>query len=130
IKLLINNDISVRGAKVAVLGITFKENVPDIRNSRVPDIIRELKEYGCSPIAHDPYASPEEVEEEYGVSLCSKDELNNLDAVILAVSHKAYMEDNSDFDLFHMVSESGIVLDVKAVLDRNTIPKNLTYWAL
>ncbi len=130
IKMLINRDVPIKGARVAVLGITFKENVPDIRNSRVPDIINELKEYGCTPLAHDPYACSKEVQDEYGITLSKKEELTELDAIILAVSHQAYLDEDSEFDFTKMSSSKGLIVDVKACLNRSAIPEHIEYWAL
>ena len=75
--------------KVAVLGLTFKENVPDLRNSRVPDIIHELREYGVQVLVHDPIAQPEEAVEEYGIHLSKWEDLRDIDGIIVAVAHRA-----------------------------------------
>src|SRR5690606_3775446 len=88
VKALIAQRRRVDGARVAVLGVTFKENVPDIRNSRVPDIIAELGEYGVGVSLWDPIADPEEVEREYGVRPCAEEDLAGADAVIVAVAHR------------------------------------------
>ncbi|HEY3297378.1 MAG TPA: nucleotide sugar dehydrogenase, partial [Armatimonadota bacterium] len=92
VKLLIKADgKSVKHCRVGVLGLTFKENVPDLRNSRVPDIIAELQEYGISPLVHDPLADPAETLKEYGVRISKWEELSELDGMILAVPHKSYL---------------------------------------
>lgn len=90
IKRLINADRCVRGARVGILGFTFKENVPDIRNTRVVDIIAELREYGISVLIHDPEADPAEAMREYGQELLPLDALKDLDALILAVPHEEF----------------------------------------
>ena len=90
IKQMVHNDCLIKNAKVGILGLTFKENVPDLRNTRVMDIVRELGEYGVECLVHDPMASPAEALKEYGVTLSSLDEMNNLDALILTVPHKSY----------------------------------------
>lgn len=90
IKRLINADRCVRGARVGILGFTFKENVPDIRNTRVVDIIAELQEYGISVLIHDPEADPAEAMREYGQELLPLDALKDLDALILAVPHEEF----------------------------------------
>ena len=128
IKLLIESGASVRGARVGILGLTFKENVPDIRNSKVPDIVKELREFGITPIVHDPLASSETAHEEYGFALAPLTQFHELDAVILAVNHRAYLELGST--LFSMVKAGGVVVDVKSALDRTTVPHTLRYWSL
>src|SRR4051812_44449382 len=92
VKLLIHANIPVKGAKVGVLGLTFKENVSDIRNSKVPDILNELKTFGIEAKIHDPIADPAETQHEYGLTFSKWEELEGLDALIVAVSHKAYTE--------------------------------------
>src|SRR5262245_5534223 len=82
----------VKEMKVVVLGLTFKENVPDLRNSKVPDIIKELREYGVQVVVHDPIAEAEEAIAEYGIYLSEWGAIKNVDGVVLAVSHRAYRE--------------------------------------
>ncbi|MGB8316352.1 MAG: nucleotide sugar dehydrogenase [Aestuariivirga sp.] len=128
IKLLIESGASVRGARVGILGLTFKENVPDIRNSKVPDIVKELQEFGITPIVHDPLASSDTAHEEYGFALAPLTQFHDLDAVILAVNHRAYLELGGR--LFSMVKAGGVVVDVKSAIDRTTVPDTLRYWSL
>ena len=116
------------GMKVAVLGLTFKENVPDIRNTRVVDIINELKSFGLTPSVADPLADPDEVFKEHSVRLCSLDRLSGSDAVILAVAHAEYVQAGWALPAGLLKSGSGPVLDVKAVLDRATCPEGITLW--
>jgi UDP-N-acetyl-D-galactosamine dehydrogenase len=124
-------DRPVKDLMVAVLGITFKENVPDLRNSRVPDIIRELQEYGVQVLVHDPLAESEEAVEEYGIRLSEWDGLKNVDGIVLAVAHRAYVEMGSQKLMALLRSQDrGVVIDVKGVLDKNKIPRSLTYWRL
>ncbi len=92
VKLLVQNDVPVKRARVGVLGLTFKEDVPDLRNSRVPDILRELKEFGIEAMVHDPLADPEEARAEYGIALAPLELFHALDAVVLAVPHASYRE--------------------------------------
>jgi UDP-N-acetyl-D-glucosamine/UDP-N-acetyl-D-galactosamine dehydrogenase len=92
VKMLIKAGKKVLGARVAILGITFKENVPDLRNTRVVDIIAELKEYGISVLVHDPLADAEEAEKYYNVELVSMESLSEMDAVIITVKHQYYIE--------------------------------------
>jgi UDP-N-acetyl-D-galactosamine dehydrogenase len=129
VKLLIARDVPVRRARVGVLGLTFKENVPDLRNSRAPDIIRELKSFGIVALVHDPLAPPQAAREEYGLELEPLDRLRGLDALILAVPHKAYLE-LGETGLAGMVEPTGTVIDVKSVMDPSRLPPTLTYWSL
>ena len=120
IKLMTQNDLPVNKAKVLVLGITFKENCPDIRNSKVIDVIRELKSYGTDVEVYDPQADAEEVRHEYGVPLIPT--LNKkYSAIVLAVSHKEF----SDIDWSAIKSDKTIVYDVKGFLDPKEISARL-----
>ena len=130
IKRMVNGGAQIRDSRIGVLGITFKENVPDIRNSRVPDIHAELREFGCSVISHDPIACPEEVHAEYGITLSNHSQLKDLDAVILAVSHDHYLTDASSYRLSSMLKPGGVVIDVKSALSPSDLPEGSTYWAL
>lgn len=129
IKLLIASDRAVRGSRVGILGVTFKEDVADLRNSRVPDIVAELREFGAMPIVTDPTADPNHARDEYGLELASYEELKDLDALILAVAHHAYIE-KPIRSLLAGLRPGGVVVDVKSVLDPTAIPNGLTYWSL
>jgi UDP-N-acetyl-D-galactosamine dehydrogenase len=107
---------NILGAKVNVLGMTFKENCKDIRNSKVIDVIRELQEYGCEVFVHDPEADSEDTMHEYGIKLSSWDELPAADAVILAVAHKAFLEMPPATIMEKMVGK-GCLVQVKPALD-------------
>ncbi len=123
IKLMIKKGISVSNSNILVLGITFKEDCPDIRNTRAIDIIRELESYSVNVDVFDPWASAEEVKYEYGVNLTTEKEnlKNNYDAVILAVSHKEFKE----LDLSQFVSGNHVKFDVKSILDKESIDSRL-----
>lgn len=113
VKLMIRKDKKVEGARVLVLGITFKENCPDIRNSRVIDVIRELSDFGCAVDIYDPWADAEEVSEEYGVSMLSSDSepaICNYDAVVLAVAHRQFI------GMPLCPTSTQVVYDIKSVL--------------
>ena len=129
VKLLIARDVPVRRARVGILGLTFKENVPDLRNSRVPDIVRELQSFGIAAQVHDPLAAPAAARAEYGLDLLPLDRFRGLDALILAVPHRAYLE-AGEHGLAGMVAPTGIVIDVKSVIDPARLPAGLTYWSL
>lgn len=129
VKLLIGATVPVKGARIGVLGLTFKENVSDLRNSRVPDIVAELREFGIQPFVHDPMAEAEEAFEEYGLRLTLWEDLCDLDAIIIAVPHKYYR--NMDLEeLFAPVNRGGVVADIKSVIDIRHIREDLVYWSL
>ncbi len=124
IKLMINNGCNIKGSKVLMLGVTFKENCPDIRNSKVFDVIKELTEFGCNVDAVDPWADTEEVVREYGVS--SRQELSELkkeyDAIVLAVSHKEF----SNLDLSALLRRGdGVVYDIKSFFPKEKVTARL-----
>jgi UDP-N-acetyl-D-galactosamine dehydrogenase len=129
VKNLIAADKPVKGAKVAVLGFTFKENCPDTRNSKVWDIINELKEYGIDPLISDPVADAEEAKKIYGVEFEDKSEVTDMDAVILAVAHDEFMRlGKADVDKMFGNGKK-VLLDVKGILN----PKEFTaysFWRL
>ncbi|MGR9091306.1 MAG: nucleotide sugar dehydrogenase [Gammaproteobacteria bacterium] len=130
VKLMIKQGMVIKGSVVTVLGFTFKENVPDLRNTRVIDIVKALREYDIEVQIHDPYASAAEAHEEYGVNLLAADKLAPADAVILAVPHAAYLDAGWNGVLAHLKNGAGIVIDVKARLDRATRPADVTHWRL
>jgi UDP-N-acetyl-D-galactosamine dehydrogenase len=131
IKLLGQLPWPVKNIKVAVLGLTFKENVPDLRNSRVPDIIQELREYGVQVLVHDPIADPKEAVAEYGIQLQPWNDLTNVDGLIIAVSHCSYAEMSLQELLKPLRSQQeGVIIDVKCLLDQAKLPASLTYWRL
>ncbi|MEI6789763.1 MAG: nucleotide sugar dehydrogenase [Myxococcaceae bacterium] len=119
---MIHQGISVKNAQVAILGITFKENCPDIRNTRVTDIIAELKNFGIQIYVHDPMANREEVFEEYGIELIDWDQLPQLDALVLAVAHDKYRH----FEISayaEKLNKSGTLIDVKGILEPTDVFK-------
>jgi UDP-N-acetyl-D-galactosamine dehydrogenase len=120
VKLMIQQGVSIKGAKVNVLGLTFKEDCPDLRNSKVIDVIRELESYGMEAVVHDPLASHEEALEEYGITLKAWDKLPVADALVLAVAHQHY-RGMPVSELLAKAREDGCVIDVKATLDRDAI---------
>lgn len=115
---------------VTVLGMTFKENVPDIRNSKVIDILRELDRFGVRYQVHDPLASADEVRHEYGVALTATDDLKPADAVIFAVSHRDYCAEGWPLMQRLLKSGEGAVLDVKSRLDHASRPDGIELWRL
>lgn len=129
IKMMSCGDSPLSGRRVAILGLTFKENVPDIRNSKVPDIIDELKSFGIEPLVHDPFANAEETMHEYGVKLTSWDEIRDLDGVVLAVAHQQYVGVPIE-DLLGVLRPGGAIVDVKSVLNPASVPASVKYWSL
>jgi len=119
VKMLIQADKPVRNARIGILGITFKENVADIRNSKVIDVINELQTYNTDVIVTDPHASSEDVKHEYGLELLPFENINNLDALIIAVPHNAYREMSADrmFSLFN--GGEKVVFDIKGIFRHN-----------
>jgi UDP-N-acetyl-D-galactosamine dehydrogenase len=131
VKQLIKIGKNVNGSRIIILGITFKENVPDIRNSRVKDIINELIEYGTDISIADPHAEEADTQKEYGFGLTKFENLPKADAVILAVPHEEYLTltPSSIHKLFR--NQQGVFIDVKYVFDKDDIESTgLTYWSL
>lgn len=130
IKQMIQAGSSIKGAKVIVLGVTFKENVPDVRNSKVFDLIAELESYGVTVYAHDPVADAEEVLQEYGVVMHSWAALPNADALVLAVAHTA-LASLPTADLTAKLNAGACVVDVKAKLNESMLhASNARVWRL
>lgn len=122
VKLMIKKNIPVRGSKAAILGITFKENCPDTRNTKVVDVYKELNEYGVEVDIYDPWANPEEVKHEYGVTVLPKViQDKTYDVVIIAVAHKEFLE----LDLASIKNERAVIFDLKACVDRNLVDARL-----
>ncbi|HSN05421.1 MAG TPA: nucleotide sugar dehydrogenase [Nitrospira sp.] len=121
----------VSDLKVAVLGLTFKENVPDLRNSKVPDIIAELREYGIQVVVHDAIAESKEAEHEYGITLVDWKDIQDVDGVIVAVAHRAYLDMGLNEVLKPLRSQQGgVLIDVKSIFDPAKVPGTITYWRL
>jgi UDP-N-acetyl-D-galactosamine dehydrogenase len=112
IKLMVKNNIEIKKSKVLVLGITFKENCPDVRNTKVIDVIRNLEDFGSEVVIFDPWANPLEVKHEYNVETVKNMPQNKFDGIVLAVSHKEFLEIN----LEKYLKKNGIIYDVKGVL--------------
>ncbi|MGI9331676.1 MAG: nucleotide sugar dehydrogenase, partial [Gammaproteobacteria bacterium] len=117
IKALIKHDRKVRDSVITILGFTFKEDVPDLRNTRVIDIVREIEDYGVTVQVHDPMAESEEAKEEYDIELCPHEQLQPADCVILAVAHDDYIKSGWDYVKARLRDGRGPIVDVKGVLD-------------
>lgn len=112
VKLMLNNDVKVKGANIVVLGFTFKENCPDVRNTKVVDVVRSLQSYGITVTIYDPLASPEQVQHEYQLTTTQHKPTAVFDAVVVAVPHKQFL----DLELQTLKAPKAIVYDVKGVL--------------
>ena len=112
IKLMIKKGHKIEGSKILIMGITFKENCPDIRNSRVIDVIRELQEYGCNVAVSDYWADKDEVKHEYGLELTDDVNYDNFEAIVMAVSH-------DKFKLLSFQNENQVIYDIKSILDKS-----------
>ncbi len=121
VKQIIHAGGAVRGSRVVVLGLTFKENCPDLRNSKVADVVRELREFGCDVAVHDPLAVPAEAEHEYGISLTEWQDLpEGADAVVAAVSHREYLS-RPLADILGLLKPGGVFADVKSAYDPRAV---------
>jgi UDP-N-acetyl-D-galactosamine dehydrogenase len=131
VKCLIRSDRPVKGARVAILGFTFKENCQDTRNTRVIDIIRELAEYGIIPVVADPVADAEEAMHEYGISFVPFESIRDMDAVILAVAHNQF-KSLTLADVSRLYNRGKkVMLDIKGLLDREEYENaDYIYWRL
>lgn len=134
VKKLISEEVPVRNAKVGILGFTFKENCPDVRNTKVIDIVNELKEYGILPIIADPVADTHEVEYLYGINFCAIKDIKNCDAVIFAVAHEEFVKFSMDQIEKMFRNNTGnrkILFDIKGFLNKKEfIMAGYNYWRL
>lgn len=129
VQLLARNNRLNSATRVGILGMTFKENVPDIRNSKVVDLYNAFGDYGIAPVACDPMVDAAQMEHEYGIRLVDRSEFKDMDVLILAVPHRQTMESFWD-DLPGLVRSGGVVCDLKSVLDGSRIQPNFLYWTL
>jgi len=129
VKMLIKQGFQVKGARVGVLGLTFKEDCNDLRNSKVPDILAELRQFGISPLIHDSRGNAAEAKHEYGVTFSALEDYRNLDGLIVAVSHQEYVELGQS-KLLGMVRDNGCFIDVKSVFSPAKLERGIEYWSL
>ena len=130
VKQMIQAGFSVKGAHVNVLGLTFKENCPDLRNSKVIDVIRELESYGATVHVHDPVAESAEAEHEYGVKLVPWEHLPKANAIVAAVAHKEFAEHSMD-QMLTKLSSGGVYVDVKCTADMQALrSRGVNVWRL
>ncbi|WP_195273152.1 nucleotide sugar dehydrogenase [Enterococcus mundtii] len=131
IKELVKTGKQVKEAKIGILGFTFKENCPDIRNTKVIDIFKELKEYDVNVLISDPYADKEEVKKEYGVELTNYEDLSDLDCLIVAVGHEEYRKDFKKYEKLFTNKQQNVLIDVKSLFNKEEVTnKNFRYWSL
>ncbi|MCX7920940.1 MAG: nucleotide sugar dehydrogenase [Clostridia bacterium] len=131
VKKLIDADRQIKGARVLIMGITFKEDVPDVRNSRVVDIVNELKEYGIEVFVTDPIADKLEVKHEYDIDMVDLNNIYKFDAIIFSVAHNAYKDINLEQLKNYYVNCKPVLIDVKGIFDRSYAQKlGYYYWRL
>ena len=132
VKNMISADLAIKGAKVAILGFTFKENCPDTRNTKIIDIYKELGEYGITPIVVDNTADAVEVERLYGITFGTMEDIKNMDAVIIAVAHDEFLKLTKDDikGLFNLDNKVKVLADIKGILNRKEYEKDFAYWRL
>lgn len=129
LKLMLSSGISPLEAKVGVVGLTFKENVTDIRNSKVPQVIKELKEFGINTLNYDPYANADEVAHEYDILTVPESALIDLDVLILAVPHAVFMRENA-VRIMSKMKKKSVLVDVKSALTSQQLNTDMIYWSL
>lgn len=132
VKNLIKTDIPVKGARVAILGFTFKENCPDTRNTKVIDIYKELGEYGIKPVVVDPAADADEAERLYGITFHRLEDIRDMDAVIIAVAHSGFLELSGEqiASFFHPAHKVRVLMDLKGLFDKKDYQEDYLYWRL
>jgi UDP-N-acetyl-D-galactosamine dehydrogenase len=111
VKLMIRKDVTIKNSRVLVLGITFKENCPDIRNTKVVDVVKELEQFGCKVDIYDPWANAGEVKHEYGIDITSSYEMSDYNAIVLAVAHNEFKALD-----FSTRSQDTVLYDIKSIL--------------
>ncbi|MFN3940371.1 MAG: UDP binding domain-containing protein, partial [Chitinophagales bacterium] len=121
VKLMIKKDIQIKGSKALILGITFKENCPDIRNTRVTDIYHELVDFGLDTDIYDPWASAAEVQHEYGVDIINQLNGDTYEAIIIAVAHDQFKK----IDFQKLMKPTSVVYDIKGLVDRGLVDARL-----
>ena len=123
LKLMLKKGIQVLGSKIIIMGFTFKENCPDVRNTRIIDIYRALQEYNADITVFDPWADPAIVKREYGIDIVSALPKQRFDAAIVAVGHRQFREMEIDFD--QLLNPTHVIYDVKSILPRNIVDGRL-----
>lgn len=128
IKELLKKGIEVQGMTINLLGLTFKENCPDLRNTKVIDIVRELEDYGMNVIVNDAEADKETAKKLYGIELKDKNEMTKTDALIFAVPHNDYIEDKNSY--LELLNDNGVLIDIKGLIKDKDLKQSQTVWRL
>lgn len=128
IKEMLKQGLEIQGATINVLGLTFKENCPDLRNTKVIHIVEELKDYGLNVNVNDVEADGSEAEKLFGFSLQSKQELNKADALLFSVPHKEYLDNKKKY--LNLVKENGVIFDIKGIIDEREVNSTQKLWRL
>ncbi|MCF0232643.1 MAG: hypothetical protein HUJ63_10365 [Enterococcus sp.] len=129
VKLLINSGHDLSISKVAILGLSFKENCPDVRNTRVIDIVKELKEYGIESVICDPVSDEKASFKLYGINLAKLEDIKDFDALVLAVSHECFKENIKEIVNDSLKDNNSVLIDVKSIVP-NELASKYTYWSL
>ncbi len=130
VKNLVHLDIPIKHSRVAILGLTYKENCSDLRDTKVIDVISELKSFGIKAMIHDPIANVEQAKRVYGIDLIGWNDLHDLDALILTVSHKEYLELSKE-QIIKMLNPRGLFMDIKEIYSKEDFAgTNITFWRL
>ncbi len=129
VKMLALADVPIKSARVGILGLTFKQDVPDLRNTKVVDIASELRQFGIAPLLHDPLVAPDEALREYGIHMAPWEELTGLDALVLAVPHREFLR-RSALELLAPVRRGGLVIDLKSAVETHDVRPDIQYWSL
>lgn len=132
VKMLINLNVRIKGAKILILGLTFKEDCPDLRNSKIVDIIKELKEYGMKILVVDPMVDKKEALKEYGIKVLNIEEVKEIDGIIGAVKHKSFLEYEEEKikKLFKKDLDKPLILDLKVIFEKEKYTRGYMYWRL
>jgi UDP-N-acetyl-D-glucosamine/UDP-N-acetyl-D-galactosamine dehydrogenase len=129
VKFLARADVPIKSARVGILGLTFKQDVPDVRNTKVVDIVTELRQFGVDPLVHDPLVQPEDAVRAYGLRMAPWEELEKLDALVLAVPHRAFLQ-RSAAELLAPLRPGGAFLDLKSATETHGARPDIQYWSL
>jgi UDP-N-acetyl-D-galactosamine dehydrogenase len=125
---MLKKEINVVGNTINVLGLTFKENCPDLRNTKVIDVINELKEFGLNVVVHDAEADAAEAKKYFNIDLKERTELTNTDVVVYAVPHKEYRDNKHDY--LSLLNDNGITFDIKGVVEDEDLKATQSIWRL
>ena len=129
VELIVSSGRSMSDCRIGILGLTFKENVSDVRNSQSPIIVHELSRYGATVVCHDPYADHKSLLDNYSIEVSSLEMLSELDSLIVIVPHSTYLEMPIN-QLTSMLKKDGVFIDIKSAFDKKIISESVRYWSL